>query len=69
MKAPRIPDRCKSCRGLWTSGAKDVARQLHDLWYGKLPFKPEDRGSTPFLPNEEAVKALASWNVAQHPDY
>lgn len=57
---------CPRCGG---SGASQCADRLKDLWYGYKEFKPEDRGSTPFLPADAAVRRFAERNVANSPDY
>ena len=46
----RDSKKCGECKG---SGSSAVARRLKDLWYGYIPFKPEDRGSKPFLATDE----------------
>lgn len=57
---------CPVCGG---SGYSPEARRLKDRWYGCAPFRPEDRGSTPFLPTHPAVRAFAERNVTRSPDY
>jgi hypothetical protein len=57
---------CSACEG---SGYSPAARRLSALWYGYLPFKPEDRGSTPFAPQDEPVLAFAQRNVRNSPEY
>lgn len=56
----RIPCSCKD-------GYGPVARMLMDRWYGFAPFRPEDRGSTPFTAATPAIAALAQRNVSQSP--
>jgi hypothetical protein len=51
---------CPDCEG---SGSSPEARLLGDKWYGKVPFKPEDRGSVPFTVNDPPVRAFAERNV------
>lgn len=58
----RIPCFCKN-------GYGPVARLLFDRWYGFAPFRPEDRGSTPFAPDTPAIAALAQRNVSRSPEY
>lgn len=57
---------CEACDG---TGYSPRARLLSDLWYGKVPFQPEDRGSTPFLPTHPAVRAYAERNMKNLPEY
>lgn len=57
---------CKECEG---SGASKHARYLTEVWYGHVPFKPEDRGSTPFLPEMPEIQAMAVSHVKHAPDY
>jgi len=62
----RRPKRCAACKGI---GSSTVARRLKDLWYGYAPFKPEDRGSQPFLLTDEHAVAFALRNVERAPEY
>lgn len=57
---------CPACAG---SGSSPGAQRLKDQWYGNAPFRPEDRGSTPFPPTHPAVRAFAERNVAHSPEY
>ncbi len=57
---------CPNCEG---TGSSPEARLLEDKWYGKVPFKPEDRGSVPFTPDDPLVKSLSERNVSRSPDY
>lgn len=57
---------CADCAGL---GLSPEARWLRSQWYGDAPFKPEERGSTPFLPTHPIVMALSERNVTQAPEY
>ena len=50
---------CDKCGG---GGYSEHSKRLHDLWYGYLPFKPEDNGSTPFDVTTPAIVALATRN-------
>jgi hypothetical protein len=52
---------CSFCEG---TGSSPVARRLNNLWYGYEPFRPEDRGSVPFLPSEPHVIARAAQNLS-----
>lgn len=57
---------CPDCDG---SGDSALAHLLHAQWYGNAPFSPEDRGSVPLQPRDEAVWAFAQRNVARDPGY
>lgn len=57
---------CPDCKG---NGSSPEYQHLHDLWYGNAPFKPEDRGSKPFLPTDELVWRFAKRNVSNAPAY
>ena len=57
---------CAECDG---SGSSPEARRLKDQWYGNAPFRPADRGSTPFTPEHPAVMAFAERNVTRSPEY
>lgn len=57
---------CTECDG---SGSSKEARRLKDQWYGNAPFRPEDRGSAPFLPTHQVVRAFAERNVTRSPEY
>lgn len=58
--------KCPVCDG---SGASPTARHLRDLWYGYAAFKPEDRGSKPWTPEDAPVKEFAKRNCERSPDY
>lgn len=58
-------DPCPDC----TNGYAPRAAQLQDLWYGKIPFRPEDNGSTPLTAQTPAVRAFAERNVRSAPGY
>ncbi len=57
---------CPDCAG---SGASPLAKQLGDRWYGYGDFKPEDRGSVPFTPEDACVRRFAERNVSHSPDF
>lgn len=58
---------CAACAG---SGSSPEAQRLQNQWYGNNePFKPEDRGSVPFLPTHPKVRAFAERNVAHAPEF
>lgn len=61
-----VAKKCAACDG---TGLSPAGKRCRDLWYGYAPFKPEDRGSTPFLPKDEAVLAIATRNVTRSPEY
>lgn len=61
----RLP-KCPDCDG---GGYSPEARHLHNLWYGYVPFSPEDNGSTPLTPETPAVRARAERNVTTAPEY
>lgn len=61
-----IATKCEVCDG---KGNSPEAQRLYDMWYGYVPFRPEDRGSTPFLPTDEPVRAFATRNVTHSPDF
>lgn len=54
--------KCPDCDG---RGWSPEYMHLHSLWYGYVPFKPEDNGSTPFTADTPAVYAFAERNVTR----
>lgn len=58
--------KCETCGG---DGYSPEARRLGDLWYGHIPFKPEDRGSIPFVPSDACIRAEAERHVANSPEF
>lgn len=65
-----MPDRldgqkCPDCK----NGYSPQAQNLHDLWYGYLPFDPESTGSTPLRHDTPAVRAFAERNIGNAPDF
>ena len=58
-------DDCPDCE----LGYAPRAKYLHDLWYGKVPFRPEDNGSTALTPYDRAVYEYAKRNVERDPWY
>ena len=64
--------KCEHCDG---SGSSPVARRLHSRWYGwgygydEQPFKPEQRSSRPWTPEDAPVWAFAKRNCERTPDY
>ena len=57
---------CAACDG---TGESPEARRLHNLWYGKGDFHPEDRGSTPFTPADPHIRKRAENNCARAPRF
>jgi len=57
---------CPFCGG---TGYSKEAKRLQDLWYGYEPFRPEDRGSVPFQPDNPLVRKLAERNVLHSPEF
>lgn len=51
---------CSDCDG---TGYSPYAKNLQDMWYGKVPFDPESTGSKPFGANHPAILELAERNV------
>lgn len=49
-------------------GYSPRGQELHALWYGNAPFRPEDNGSTPFTVDTPEVRALAERNVTRDED-
>lgn len=58
--------KCEPCDG---HGYSSAARRLNELWYGYLPFRPEDRGSIPFTPDDAPIRAFAERNVSRSPEF
>lgn len=56
---------CPDCE----NGCSPRAHHWYQLWYGYIPFKPEDNGSTPFTPETPEVRAFAERNVGNAPDF
>ncbi|TYP82035.1 hypothetical protein [Blastococcus xanthinilyticus] len=56
----RLPP-CPACEGM---GWSPEAKLLQNRWYGKAPFRPEDRGSEPLTVETPGVRAFAERNVA-----
>jgi hypothetical protein len=57
---------CTACDG---GGYSPRAKVLWDQWYGNAPFRPEDNGSTPWLPMDEPIRRFAEHNVANSPEF
>ena len=58
--------RCEPCDG---RGSSPEFQVLCDRWYGKVPFKPEDRGSVPITPEYPPMWAYAERQIVQAPNY
>ncbi|WHT20949.1 hypothetical protein N8J89_07760 [Crossiella sp. CA-258035] len=58
-------EQCPDCE----NGYSAYAQRLHSLWYGYVPFKPADNGSTPLTADTPAVRAFATRNVSSSPDF
>jgi len=56
---------CPDCK----NGYSPHAQNLHDLWYGYLPFDPASTGSTPLTPDTPAVRAFAERNINNAPEF
>jgi hypothetical protein len=56
---------CPNCK----TGYSPQAENLHDLWYGKIPFDPTSTGSTPWRADTPAIRARAERNITDAPDY
>lgn len=59
-------DPCPHCGG---RGDSPQVRRLHALWYGHAPFKPEDRGSVPWTPEDAATRRWAERQCRQSPEF
>ena len=57
---------CEVCDG---TGYSERAKWMHDMWYGKAAFHPEDRGSTPFAPSHPAIQARTETNLERSPEF
>ena len=57
---------CQACGG---DGLSADGKRLKDLWYGYVPFRPEDRDSEPFTVDTPQVWAFAERNVRRSPLY
>jgi len=58
-------DDCPRCE----LGYSPRAQDLHDQWYGKVPFHPSSTGSTPFLSSGEEAQSWAKQRSNQNPGY
>lgn len=53
------------CPGGCEGGGSPRVQELHNLWYGNIPFRPEDNGSTPLTAWDGGVRAYAERNVTR----
>lgn len=53
---------CSLCKG---SGYSPFAHALFERWYGYRAFKPQDNGSTPFLPTDKKMVEVIEPKVAR----
>jgi hypothetical protein len=58
-------EKCPDCK----NGYSPQAQNLHDLWYGKIPFVPASTGSTPWRHDSPGVRAFAERNIGNAPDF
>lgn len=57
---------CPKCE----NGNSPYGQLLQDRWYGKDPnWKPEDRGSRPFTPEDECIKLWSKRQCEHSPEY
>lgn len=56
---------CPDCE----TGYSPRGAHLHAMWYGNVPFRPEDNGSTPLTPDTSAVRRFAERNVTSAPGF
>jgi hypothetical protein len=56
---------CPDCVKGWAPHAQN----LHDLWYGKIPFDPVSTRSTPWRHDSPPVRARAERHIADAPDF
>lgn len=60
-----LGDKCPDCK----NGYSPRAQHLLDLWYGYVPFEPQDNGSTPLPWASGPVWDFAERNVTRAPEY
>lgn len=61
--------KCHQCEACSGNGLSPEAQNLSDKWYGNAPFKPEDRGSVPFLPTHPIIWARAERSIERSPEF
>lgn len=57
------------CHHCDSTGYSPTAERLADQWYGKAPFRPEDRGSEMLTIHSPPVRAFAERNVKSAPAF
>lgn len=57
---------CDQCDG---RGNTPELKLLEDRWYGYAPFKPEDRGSVPWCPEDKPIREFAERQCQRDPMY
>lgn len=57
---------CAACEG---RGDSPEGRHLEQLWYGRVPFNPRDKGSEPLTKEHSKVRAFAERQVDRSPEY
>lgn len=57
---------CAVCNG---TGESPAARVMESLWYGNIPFKPEDNGCTPYTHDTSHVRQFAERQCARSPEF
>lgn len=61
----QFKEKCPACE----NGYSPEAKHLNDLWYGYVPFKPEDNGCKPLTVDHPIVWAFADHNVKNGSNY
>jgi hypothetical protein len=59
-------DQCSICEG---TGMSRTARHWDALWYGRIPFRPKDNGSTPFQSDDAFIRAMAENHSKGNPKF
>lgn len=59
------PSTCPHCK----NGYSAIGQVLADQWYGKAPFRPEDRGSVPFRHDGPEAQAWAKRQCERTPEF
>ena len=60
---------CSKCRACDGTGYSPEARKLYQMWWGYVPFRPEDNGCTPYTKDTPHVRQFAERQCACSPDY
>ena len=58
-------EKCPDCK----TGYSAHAQNLHDLWYGYLPFDPASTGSAPFPHTHPVIQERTQRNIDNAPEY